>query len=598
MFVWNEDDLNKEQSDAIKDDANILLIACPGSGKTRTLIYKIALELSKLTSTKKFIIAITYTHRAADEIKERIELLGVDTSQLWIGTIHSFCLEWIIRPYHIYEEDLKFGYRIINSHETEELLTELCVPYSSNRVTHFDCGYYFTSKGYIQLCQNWKKEDVSMILSNYWQVLAQRKHIDFEMILGYAFSLLDNQDFVSKNLSMIFSYILIDEYQDTKEIQYHIFAKIIKAGKETIKSFIVGDPNQAIYTSLGGYAIAKSELEILTSQTYKELTLSGNYRSSKMVIRYFDHYKTYPNAIFGCGKNKDYDSVISYNTTLKREELEDEIVRLIKYNVEEKLISPNEICIVAPWWVHLASLTRSLMVKLPDYSFNGPGMAPFARDIDNFFYKLCRIVLTEPSPHMYVNRLRWTSDIISELRHYGLNVNSLTPKSLLKKSNAIIINESDGIIYLKRAFTILMNELGIDVYKFPALEEQYNSFFKSSEDRISRLVKDGSDFISTTENFRKVFKQRDGITISTIHGVKGAEFNTVIAFALLQDYVPHSSDIDLYAAQKLLYVISSRAIKNLHLLSERGRFRNWGNPPAEYVATNILRLYDYDYSKC
>jgi superfamily I DNA/RNA helicase len=111
-------------------------------------------------------------------------------------------------------------------------------------------------------------------------------------------------------------------------------------------------------------------------------------------------------------------------------------------------------------------------------------------------------------------------------------------------------------------------------------------------------VKDGNDFISTTENFRKVFKQRDGITISTIHGVKGAEFNTVIAFALLQDYVPHSGDTDENAAQKLLYVISSRAIKNLHLISEKGRFRNWGDPPEEYVPTYILNSYDYDYQIC
>ncbi len=600
MFVWNDDDLSQEQQDAITDNRNILLIACPGSGKTRTLTYKVALELSKLQSTKKYIVAITYTHRAADEIKDRIELLGVDTSQLWIGTIHSFCLEWILRPYHIYLDELRSGYRVINSHESEELLTELCVPYSAQRITHFDCAYIITPEGYKLQAQDVRKHsDVSTILVEYWRILAERKQIDFELILYYSYKLLEENGFISQTLSKIFSYILIDEYQDTREIQYNIFSKIFAANSVEMKAFIVGDPNQAIYTSLGGYAISKTELETITGTVFTELSLSGNYRSSDIVINYFDYYKTYPNSIIGCGENKHYQSVISFNNQVLRDNLEDEIVRLILYNVNDKQISPNEICVIAPQWVHLASLTRRLMVKLPDFSFNGPGMAPFARDIDNFFYKLCRIVLTEPAPHMYVNRLRWASEILTDLEHYGLNVSHVTKKQLLKYSNSIIINENDGISYLRSFFNELFIKLRIDIIKYTSLNDQYKSFFKSSEDRISRLVKEGNDFISTTENFKKVFKQRDGITISTIHGVKGAEYNAVIAFALLQDYVPHFSDENgEESARKLLYVISSRAKKNLHLISERGRFRTWGRPPQEYIATYQLSGYNYNYEVC
>ncbi len=89
-FVWTQDELTDEQSEAVREENSVLLAACPGSGKTRTLTYKIAHELSRLGSRRQFIVALTYTNRAADEIKERIEGLGVDTSQLWIGTIHSF----------------------------------------------------------------------------------------------------------------------------------------------------------------------------------------------------------------------------------------------------------------------------------------------------------------------------------------------------------------------------------------------------------------------------------------------------------------------------------------------------------------------------
>ena len=135
MFIWTENELNTKQSDVIKNENNILLIACPGSGKTRTLTYKIGYELDKLDDSRKYIIAITYTNRAAEEIKERIELLGIDTKQLWIGTIHSFCNEWILKPYYSLLEDLKYGFRIIDSQESEELLTTFCEPYKKSGIT-------------------------------------------------------------------------------------------------------------------------------------------------------------------------------------------------------------------------------------------------------------------------------------------------------------------------------------------------------------------------------------------------------------------------------------------------------------------------------
>lgn len=133
MFIWNKGDLNKEQEDAIYEENSIILIACPGSGKTRTLTYKIAYELSRLKSEKEYIIAITYTNAAADEIKERVELLGVDIRQLWIGTIHSFCLEWILRPYSLYLKELKNGFRVLNSHESEEIISTLCETYEMGK---------------------------------------------------------------------------------------------------------------------------------------------------------------------------------------------------------------------------------------------------------------------------------------------------------------------------------------------------------------------------------------------------------------------------------------------------------------------------------
>ena len=100
MLSLNMDVLNEDQKKSIYEENSVLLIACPGSGKTRTLTYKIAYELSKIESNKQFVIAITYTNSAAEEIKERVEILGVDTAQLWIGTKigRASCRERVSSP--------------------------------------------------------------------------------------------------------------------------------------------------------------------------------------------------------------------------------------------------------------------------------------------------------------------------------------------------------------------------------------------------------------------------------------------------------------------------------------------------------------------
>ena len=112
------------------------------------------------------------------------------------------------------------------------------------------------------------------------------------------------------------------------------------------------------------------------------------------------------------------------------------------------------------------------------------------------------------------------------------------------------------------------------------------------------MRKDGFEYISDIETFKKVFRQRKGITVSTCHGVKGAEYDTVIAFAMLQGYIPHFSDTvnGSENAKKLLYVIASRARKNLYLIAERERYYPYGTPPDEYQITPHLSNYEYKYS--
>lgn len=573
---------------------SVFLVACPGSGKTRTLTYKIAYELSRLASKKQFVVAITYTHRAADEIHERIEDLGVDTAQLWVGTIHSFCLEWIIKPYGIYHDALKNGFRVIDQHEREKILEKLCVSYNKQKITFWDCDFYFTATKYILGCQQECKHDsLHKILKQYFTILQEHRAIDFELILFYAYQLITNRPGISKVLAQLFTFVLVDEYQDTKQIQYSIITSILKASQGTTKALIVGDPNQAIYQTLGGYPMAYDEFKTMAGIEIDELELSKNYRSSERIIDYFGNFNAYETKIESASKDKAYESLITFNNAVSKDSLADELIRLIRFSIETAGISPNEICILAPQWVHLASITRRLVASMPEYSFDGPGMVPFARDIENFWYKLSKIALTQASPSMYIRRLRWAGEVLKDLENFGASTSNLTRKSLLKECNAIQIDEQDGLAYLRKFFESICSKLSIDYNLFPSLQEHHNAFFDSSQARIDRLKKEGTTFIADIVAFRKVFQTRTGITISTIHGVKGAEFDTVIAFALLEGMVPHFNDPNPHeSAMKMLYVIGSRARKNVHLISEQGRKRY---SDVDYVATKKLAECKFNY---
>ncbi|MGE0350481.1 UvrD-helicase domain-containing protein [Hydrogenophaga sp.] len=591
MFIWDATELNPEQAAAVEEPLSVFLVACPGSGKTRTLTYKIAYELSRRTD-KRIVVAITYTHRAADEIQERIEALGVDTTALWIGTIHSFCLEWIIKPYGIYVPELARGYAVLDRHDREKMLERLCAPYRG--VTSWDCDYYFEGDEYRLGCADtWKHDAIRQVLTAYFQELADTRRIDFELILWYSQVLIRNQPHIAGLLSQVFLYVLVDEYQDTKRIQYNLVGAILRAGAGSIKTFIVGDPNQAIYGSLGGYAISAADFRALTNIPIREMALRLNYRSSARIIGHFSKFKVHATDIEGAGKMVGFPSQVSYNRLVAHEDLHDELVRLIQKSLAEGH-APEEICVLAPWWILLASTTRKLVALLPEQQFDGPGLVPFSNDPDNFWFKLSKILLTESSPQMLVRRMRWARDVIADLRDLGVDTSGITQRTFLRESNSLNITETDGLAYLDQAFVALFDRLGINLSSFPGLLEHREAFFASSQVRLEKLQNSGAAYITDISFFRKVFRERSGITVSTIHGVKGAEFDVVIAFGLLQGMVPHFSDIDGdVAASKLLYVLASRARKNLHLISEAGRSRG---RRGEYGPTEALLRCGFDYN--
>ena len=139
-----------------------------------------------------------------------------------------------------------------------------------------------------------------------------------------------------------------------------------------------------------------------------------------------------------------------------------------------------------------------------------------------------------------------------------------------------------------------MSSLGIHIENENTLNNCYKHFLEKTEERIKN-----KDISKTCGDFLKSFEEKNGVVINTIHGVKGEEYQTVIAFGLLDGYVPHWDTIINDSAHRtektnrLLYVLGSRSKKNLYLISETGRTTHKGNP---YMITkeiaNVKWLYD------
>lgn len=591
VFVWAKGDLNEKQEQAVLEPESQLLIACPGSGKTRTLTYKIAHELSLERPRNSFVAAITYTNRAADEIRERVDGLGVSTDRLVIGTIHSFCLEWILKPFRVYEAQLANGFQIIDSYEREELLDSLS---KQEKISRYDFDYFATEGGmHVSAASTSNQQAAERVFEKYCSCLTASGCLDFEMILLHAYSILNSNVSVSRLLSNIFSTLLVDEFQDTKSIQYSIIAKIIKAGAGRTKLFMVGDPNQSIFGSLGGFAMDIEKLRHECGIPILARSLHLNYRSSDRLIKFFNNFNVHATEIEGAGKGKSFQSRIAFNQVTGADDVAGEIARLTSHSIEVDKVPPAQVCILAPSWILLASVTRALSASLPQYQFDGPGMVPFYKDVENIWYRFSRIFLTNASPDMYPRRVNWANEAIRGLDDAGVSTAGISAKRLLRACNSIQVEENDGLEYLRLAFEKLEEVLGISTMHYPSLKAHHNAFFEGSRKRIDELRKKGSEFVVSLDFFRKVFRTRSGITMSTIHGVKGAEFDVVIAFGLLEGMVPHFNDPNrIESAKKLLYVIGSRARRHLYLVSESGRRDGRGKP---YLATGVLQDCNFDY---
>lgn len=232
--------------------------------------------------------------------------------------------------------------------------------------------------------------------------------------------------------------------------------------------------------------------------------------------------------------------------------------------------------------------------QLPDIVFNAPDISPIKYDPLNPLYLIAQLLFMPEGKNVTLKK-RIATELISLLRN---DLRLTLPEDIQSYDIISAVNhckksEADGIRCLKIAIEQVLSFLHINIQKEEKLLDLERCFWYKIEERVRRY-----ELATDYDSISKYFRDKQGIVISTIHGVKGEEYNTVIAVNLLNGYLPHwnlilqpDKKLKKSETMKLLYVLCSRAKKNLYLFSETGYMTQGGN---KYTPTDELLTIDWN----
>src|SRR6266852_4255776 len=274
--------LNRQQQNAVSQRRNTVVLAGPGSGKTATLVVKAAYLLTDVIHAPQGLACITYNNEAVSEFRRRLERLNIKSSaRVFLGTVHSFCLNCIIRPFapivNASAADRQVGSQTVTTQLLVKAANEIgpdAHPYDLQETitklrSRIACGEDYGG---------FADQDIQ-ILSTYQKLLDDAGLLDFEGIVEEALTLVREHLWIREILAARFPWVLVDEYQDLGGPLHRIVEEFAKAG---IQIFAVGDPDQSIYEFAGA---EPAYLTSLSEQSeFRTIRLKFNYRSGRRLI--------------------------------------------------------------------------------------------------------------------------------------------------------------------------------------------------------------------------------------------------------------------------------------------------------------------------
>ncbi len=596
------DDLNEQQQKAVKVvEGPLLIVAGAGTGKTKTLTTRVAYLVSEMKVDPKSILAITFTNKAADEMKKRVyRLIGDTADEIWISTFHSFGVS-IIRNYgHLL--GYKSNFTIMDSDDSTMLIKKVL------KDLNYDINY-FNPKGIKNKISSAKNELLSPldyepfantdyekvvleVYQEYERRLKNSNALDFDDLLMTPITLFYNNPSVLAEYQERYKYILIDEYQDTNRAQY-ILSKMISAKYQNI--CVVGDPDQSIYSfRQADYKnILNFEHDYNKAQV---ITLEKNYRSSQKIL-------DVANAII---KNNFFRKEKSLYTDLVNDikpiyhQASDErdeayyVINEIKKNGNSRVLSENAILYRTN--AQSRNFEEVLISENIPYRVIGSYYFYKRKEIKDLISYLKLIynnkddvsllrIINEPKRGIGEKTI---ADLTERARTENCSIYEVIVDGKEKQFKDIIENikkEMDNLSLTELVDVILDKTNFLEQLKSEhSVEadirienlEEFKSITKTFEERLGIVSLDTFlEEISLVADREEYNEDKDGIILMTIHSAKGLEFDNVFVVGLEEGILPHvnsfESKNDIEEERRLCYVAITRAKKKLWLTNAKQR---------------------------
>jgi len=573
--------LTDEQREAVRCDEDVMLTACPGSGKTRVIISKLSRAIDAVRETPRAVTCITYTNAAVHEIEARLRhhIQPGDDIYFDICTIHSFCLNHVFRPFCHLIRGYKHGFKVLTpeSAEFEEHVTAVLAQHGRYNPTFSDFEDFAQVR--VSLDGNPVGHPIEhggltpAIATAFWKRIRESGFIDFANIIYYSFVLLQKRPEILSYVSAKFAWILVDEFQDTTDLQVEILS-LIAATKRT-QFLLVGDPCQSIY----GFAGARPDLADdfagrIGART--DLTLSGNFRSSPTIVGHANLLYPRTPVMTAVGAAKEFSEPPEWQHGASAFDV---ITDYFLPAIDALGIPVGEAAILAPTWFSLFHLGR----RLREYgvSIVGPGARPYRRNRQ--FAPLAEQVcgyMMEPRPEAIAGIERTLFNTILDVTgRASFDIFSypgrVTAFRLLYKAQELRAAHLGAIEWLEAAANAFAAVLIDEEYLSRAEEDV---FAMSVEEMKADMRNNHVDLANLAIDDLGIYASPDAaLKLSTLHNAKGREYQAVAMMDLHEGRIPFyqaETAEEFEEAKRLFYVGVTRAKRFLLYVTDNSHARN------------------------
>ena len=611
-ILENLNDKQKEAAEYV--DGPLLILAGAGSGKTRVLTYKIAYLLEKEIVKPWQILAITFTNKAAKEMKERVNsLIGDIANDIWLGTFHSVCVRILKREITL----LGYGtdFNIFDELDKEKVLKEVVkklnlddkkypISYLKSEISKAKENMKDAKKYQAESIGDFRKEQVSKVYFMYEDTLKKNNSIDFDDIIMLTVELFVKYPDRLIYYQQKFRYILVDEYQDTNKIQFLLISLLSSAHGNIC---VVGDESQSIYGFRGADIsnILNFENEFPNAKIVK---LEQNYRSTKNILNAANNviknnkskidkklwtdnndgekieYKTLGNEYEEveyivdeidkiCREDKKTykDFAVLFRTNAQARVLEEVFMRSgtpYKLIGGIKFYSRKEIKDLTSYLKLIQNVNDNIALKR---IINEPKRGIGERAID-------KLDLLAASNNMSIFEYIQDPVNITGLRcqanliHFRDMINDL-----IEKKDKIKISELMKLILKNSGYEDMLNENDSkeNEMRFENLMEFIGVAIEFENENADNKLSDFLDSIALVSDVDKLDETNEAVTLMTMHSAKGLEFPVVFLVGMEEGLFPSKRSIEedeeVEEERRLCYVGITRAKEKLYITNASKR---------------------------